>query len=81
MAQKPEEETAITVLGKFLADEGKLMNPLVQKALKILAAHTDRRITKLKEEFDHKLEEALRHRPETILFGASSEEGPGTVID
>ncbi len=80
MADKPEE-TAIAVLGKFLADEGKLMNPLVQKALKILAAHTDRRFTKLEKEFDHKLGEALRHRPRTMLSGFSSQEGPGTVID
>lgn len=80
MADKPEE-TAIAVLRKYLADEGKLMDPIVQKALKVMAAHTDKRFAKLQEEFDRKLEEALRHRPETIRFGASSQEGPGTAID
>lgn len=81
MAQKPEEETAIAVLGKYLADEGKLMNPGVQKALKIMAAHADKRFARLQGEFDQKLKAALKHRPETIRFGASSQEGPGTVID
>ncbi len=80
MANKPEE-TAIAVLRKYLADKGKLMDPIVQKALKVMAAHTDKRFAKLQEEFDRKLEEALRQRPRTMLSGYSSQEGPGTAID